>query len=184
MANTRVPSTSVVGALRAALTPFRFTYRWRDFVVFADDRPRAAVPRHVLVAALDEVLSNACRYSHPHGPVRVEVRQVDGRVLVAVSDEGEGLEPHDELEVFDEDLPREDEGREGLAATRAALEEYGAHIIATSRPGRGSLFTLDLPALVVLDEPRLDHPSHGQPEAGASGPGDDLADVVELFPND
>ena len=72
----------------------------------------------------------------------------DGRVLLSVSDRGEGIPPDERSRIFEPGV-RLDDARPGsglgLAITRAIAEAHGGTLEVESEPGRGSTFTIALP---------------------------------------
>lgn len=114
--------------------------------------PDAAVvgDRRQLVAALGHLVENAVRAG---GDVRVKVSATGALVDVAVSDEGPGI-PADELGRVFEAFYRTGAARErspagsglGLAIASRAAAASGGEVLVASEPGRGSTFTLRLPA--------------------------------------
>ncbi|MFG1949035.1 sensor histidine kinase [Nonomuraea sp. NPDC048826] len=99
--------------------------------------------RRVITALLD----NALRHTGPGGHVRITVSAVPGAVLLAVSDDGAGLDPRDAERLF----TRFTTGRQGfglgLALVREVVDGHGGTITADGSPGQGAVFTVRLPAL-------------------------------------
>lgn len=100
--------------------------------------------------ALLNLTSNAIKYNGPSGKVTVSARELDGRVLIEVSDTGSGIPPQDLERVW---VPFERLGAEssgipgtglGLAVSKELVEAMGGTITATSEVGKGSRFTIDL----------------------------------------
>lgn len=96
------------------------------------------------------LLDNALKYSE--GPVRVEVRGVDGAVEVAVVDQGPGIFSGDLDSVFepfrqlDGTSTRRHGGTgTGLHLCRRLLERMGGRLDVDSRLGQGSRFSFRLP---------------------------------------
>jgi two-component system sensor histidine kinase BaeS len=101
------------------------------------------------------LLTNAVKYTPPGGSVSVELARDDGRVIIAVTDTGVGIAPGDLPHIFDRfwraDTARTRTGERpgaglGLAICKWIAEAHGGTIEAASRPGRGSRFTVTLPA--------------------------------------
>ena len=115
--------------------------------------------RRQLVSALGHVVENAVLAGDEAGGVRVEVRAVDDWVDVAVSDEGEGI-PAGELDRIFESFYRTGPARErsgagsglGLAIASRVAASHGGELLVTSEEGRGSTFTLRLPAAAAVGE--------------------------------
>jgi signal transduction histidine kinase len=116
------------------------------------------------------LISNAIKFSHPHGAVRVSAQIVEeaaaaereigqtgcGEWLqVTVCDTGIGIKPQDleiifeEFEQVDSSYSREQPGTGlGLALTRRLVELHGGRIWAESQgDGKGSTFTFVLPRI-------------------------------------
>lgn len=111
-------------------------------VVLLADRDRAA-------QALDNLVANAL--AHGDGPVRLEARQVDQRVELHVTDQGEGF-PDDLLERAFDRFSRSDSARSGegtglgLAIVAAIADAHGGDVGARSLPGGGADVWISLPA--------------------------------------
>jgi signal transduction histidine kinase len=103
--------------------------------------------------ALDNLVSNAIKYSPDGGTVHVSASNERGRVLLHVEDAGMGMTAADAERVFTRFFrsPAVREGSIpgaglGLAITKAIVERHGGSISCRTRPGCGSTFTLELPA--------------------------------------
>ena len=110
-----------------------------------------------LVQCVANVLTNAAKYSERGGRIHLEVREDDGRALVAVSDDGIGipadLQPHvfDLFVQGDRTLDRSQGGLGiGLSVVKRLVEMHGGEISVFSEGiGRGSRFEMRLPLLEV-----------------------------------
>ncbi len=97
------------------------------------------------------LLDNALRHTPAGGRVDVTVSREGGTAAVAVSDTGEGIPPESQPFVFDR-FYRGDASREGrsaglgLAIARGLAAAHHGSIALESAVGRGSTFTLRLPA--------------------------------------
>ena len=103
--------------------------------------------------ALDNLVSNAIKYSPDGGTVHVSASKEPGLVLLHVADHGMGMTAADAGRVFTRFFrsPAVREGSIpgaglGLSITKAIVERHGGSISCSSRPGRGSTFTVELPA--------------------------------------
>jgi adenylate cyclase len=100
------------------------------------------------------LISNACKFTH-EGIVRLEAAWGgDERLVFAVSDNGVGILPERQHELFQpfvqiHDGPLEGTGL-GLAITKRMCELMGGEITLASEPGCGSRFTIELPARAAL----------------------------------
>jgi signal transduction histidine kinase len=117
----------------------------RELVVETDGR--------LVDMIVDNLLSNALRYTPAGGRVDVHVRRSRHDAVVAVRDTGIGIDPEQRDRVFDR-LYRVDEARDrahggsglGLAIAQRAAVALGGRIELESEPGRGSEFRLVLGA--------------------------------------
>ena len=107
-----------------------------------------------LEQALLNLLSNAVKFNRPKGEVRVEVeRQPDGKARIVISDTGLGIPSEDLPRIF-ERFYRVDKARSrevggtglGLSIVKHAVEQMNGTIAVESQVGKGSKFTVVLPA--------------------------------------
>jgi signal transduction histidine kinase len=102
---------------------------------------------------LFNLLDNAVRFTPSGGRVTVRASRRNGSVDVTVADTGPGIAAEHLSRVF-ERFYRIDPGRSrneggtgiGLAIARSVVEAHGGRIWAESEPGKGSVFTFELPA--------------------------------------
>ncbi|MDH3571402.1 MAG: HAMP domain-containing histidine kinase, partial [Gemmatimonadota bacterium] len=103
---------------------------------------------------LMNLLTNAIKYTAPAGSVTIEASRHPGRVVLTVADTGIGIAPGDLPQIFDRfwraDPARSRSGERpgaglGLAISKWIAEAHGGTIAVTSRPGRGTTFTVTLP---------------------------------------
>lgn len=138
--------------VRRVVEAFRGAHPGRPWSldVAADLPPVHADPLR-LHEVLQNLLANAVAYSPPGSPVEARVAALDGgrRVQVEVRDHGTGIAPTDQARVF-ERFERATPGGGGaglgLYMTRAIVEAHGGRVDLASEPGRGSTFTVTLPA--------------------------------------
>jgi signal transduction histidine kinase len=111
------------------------------------------VDQQVMSAVVVNLLQNAFKFSHPRSTIRVEVGANDDRVLIEVHDECGGLPGGGDFgELF---RPFEQRGADrtgvgiGLAFCRWGAEANNGRLYARNLPGKGCVFTLDLPRSTV-----------------------------------
>ena len=144
----------------------RFTFELR----IPDDLPAVAADYERTRAVLENLVSNAVKYSPDGGTIRITARADARMAVVSVSDQGVGISPEDQKRLFqrffraDNRLKRETQGAGlGLFLARAIVEAQGGRIWVESQPGRGARFSFTLP----LATPRFADegpttPNHGQ----------------------
>jgi len=111
-----------------------------------------------LAQVVNNLLSNAAKYTPPGGHIDVSAELSGNEVIVKVADDGVGMVPADIERMFDM-FSQAPQSREragtglgiGLALSRNIVELHGGWIRATSEgPGHGSEFQFGLPLLRVL----------------------------------
>lgn len=107
-----------------------------------------------LTEAVFVILDNAVKYSPDKKAVNIDVSHKKKRVTISVTDQGPGIKP-DELTHIFERFYRADSARSkstvegygiGLALAKHIVESHDGTIAVSSKPGKGSTFTLRLPA--------------------------------------
>lgn len=115
--------------------------------------------------ALDNLLTNAARYTPQGTPVRVAVRPDDrGGAVITVEDRGPGVHDDDKAVIF-EPFERGTHIRDpevtgsglGLSLVRQFARLHGGDAWVDDRPGGGARFHISVPA--TADQPQGPHPS-------------------------
>ena len=107
--------------------------------------------RDRLRQAMANLVDNAIKYTPRDGRVDLTASREGNAVVIRVSDTGQGVSAQDLPRIFDR-LYRGDRSRAtrglglGLSLVRAYVEAQKGTVTAQSEPGRGSTFTLRLPA--------------------------------------
>ncbi len=108
-----------------------------------------------LQQALINLLLNAIQACQPGGHVRVDI-DVGDRVRLRVSDDGCGIRPEHRARIFEPFFSARNGGTGlGLFLSLNVVRAWGGDITVDSEPGRGSTFTIDLPAVNESSEDRL-----------------------------
>jgi signal transduction histidine kinase len=109
-----------------------------------------------LFQLLDNLISNAIKFTPEGGRVEVNVAPADGVAVLEVSDTGIGLGPDEAELVFDRFfrssrvVAQQVPGTGlGLFIARAIVEAHAGTIAASTRAGGGTTFRIELPARVV-----------------------------------
>jgi len=110
-----------------------------------------------LVQVLSNLVGNAIKFSPSGGVVRVSARRGDdGRVLVAVEDEGPGVSPAIRDELFHRFVHDKAGGIRGaglgLAIARELVVRHGGEIRYDERPSGGARFSFTLPGRISQPE--------------------------------
>jgi two-component system OmpR family sensor kinase len=124
---------------------------------------------------LDNLLRNAVVHTPAGTPVHVVVGREGPRAVVTVADEGPGLEASQAARLFDR-FYRGSEARTGegtglgLSIVAALVAAHGGRAFVESTPGRGTVFTVEVPASDASDE--AGGSDRGRPDAPPGfGPG-------------
>ena len=105
-----------------------------------------------LEQVLNNLLSNAIRYSFPGGKILLQVAKEDKNLRICVLDHGEGI-PSDSIPYLWDRFYRVDKSRSrnkggtglGLTVTKKLVEGMGGTISVESTPGEQTIFTIILP---------------------------------------
>jgi len=130
----------------------------------SEDLPLTTADAGAVRSAIQNLISNAIKYSPAGSSVAIEAREAPGKagteIQVAVRDEGEGILPSDLRHIFDpfyrgrgvRDAQVQGSGL-GLSLVRQVIEAHGGRVSVDSSPGKGSTFILHLP---VTEPPAAD----------------------------
>jgi two-component system heavy metal sensor histidine kinase CusS len=110
---------------------------------------RADIDPVLLQRAINNLMSNAIRYTPPGGSVRLSAREVAEGVELAVCNTGPGIAPEHLPHIFDRyyraDEARSDQAHSaglGLSIVRAIVDLHGGKISVDSQPGASTTFCL------------------------------------------
>jgi len=103
--------------------------------------------------AVDNLVSNAIKYTPPGGRIELAVARAGDDALISVRDNGPGLTADDKSRLFGrfqrlsaKPTAGESSTGLGLSIVKRIVELHGGRVIAESAgPGRGSIFTISLP---------------------------------------
>ena len=126
-----------------------------------DVLPAVRADARWLPLVLDNLVSNALKFTKAGGEIRVRAEDRGELVLVSVSDDGIGVPEADREKVF-ERFHRAANGREsgapgtglGLAIAREIVTRHGGKIWCEPKAGGGTVFVFVLPAAAGLVEAR------------------------------
>jgi PAS domain S-box-containing protein len=114
--------------------------------------PSVWADRDRVEEVLTNLIENATKYSAEGTRVHVEAQVINDKMVVSVSDEGEGI-PSEELAKLFNKFQRVERGDArqtyghglGLYISRKFIEALGGQLWAESEPGQGSTFSFSLP---------------------------------------
>ena len=125
-----------------------------------EEVPSVPADRDRVKQVLLNLLSNAAKFcDEERGRVAVELAVEDGVVRVDVRDNGPGIDPEDQVVIFDrfkqggQTLTERPQGTGlGLAISREIIRQLGGELWVDSAPGEGSTFSFVLPRAGTVPE--------------------------------
>jgi signal transduction histidine kinase len=106
--------------------------------------------RRALRSILDNLLTNALRYTPVDGEILLAAEEIKSFVQFTVRDSGRGIEAERLTTIFDRFNPFSESGSGlGLALVRRLVESLGGQIAVESRLGHGTTFRFTLPIASV-----------------------------------
>jgi len=148
----------------------------------SNDLPDLLIDSVRIKQILYNLLSNGIKFTPAGGTVRLSASAGGSVVLLTVEDSGIGISEEDlpklfrEFEQLEPGLAGKQEGTGlGLALTKRLVELHGGSIRARSEPGRGTAFTVSLPALRAVQQAAM--------PASDAGPAEQRILVVEDDPH-
>ncbi|MGI4721637.1 MAG: ATP-binding protein [Janthinobacterium lividum] len=156
---------------------------WQQPLHVSGDRTR-------LVQVVSNILNNAAKYTPSGGRITLRVRSEDGEAVIAVCDNGQGIDPQVLPYIFDlftqaERTPDRSQGGLGigLALVKSLVALHGGRVAAYSEgANQGSEFVIRLP---LLQSPPVEEEAPGEAHAH-EGPVrvlvvDDNADAAQML---
>jgi signal transduction histidine kinase len=151
----RITPTSLARVVGDVVEAYRFQIEQQGFeleVEVPEDLPEIPLDKEAVGQALINLVNNAIKYSHDEKTLRIEVRCDGERILLSVADRGIGIAKAEQRKIFEKFYRAEDSlvhdtkgSGLGLALVRHIMEAHGGSVGVESAPGKGSVFTLELP---------------------------------------
>lgn len=116
--------------------------------------PKVSMDAQRMHQVMNNLISNAIKFSHPNSKVTIGASSHGGQVEVWVSDQGQGI-PEGEIDRLFHDFTRtsvrptagEPSTGLGLAIVKRIIEAHGGRVWVESKVGLGSRFAFTLPAV-------------------------------------
>lgn len=141
--------------IQSVLEDFTESFRIRDQIVEYTRNIQdvtVSVDEQNVRMALENIISNASKYTHPHGTIQINLNGNDSEIAIEVKDSGVGIAKEDLENLFEKfnRLPNElsDEvGGSGLGLYWAEkiIKLHNGRIVVESEPKMGTQFTIILP---------------------------------------
>jgi signal transduction histidine kinase len=149
--------TDINAAVRSAVNLLRYRLKNKEDVhvsqKFAPDLPPVMGDFQEFVQVMVNLIANACDAMEglPRTGKRLilRTRAANGRTIVEVEDNGPGIPTEIQGRIFEPFFTTKGPGKGtglGLSICREIVNHHGGSISVDGRPGRGSIFRLDLPA--------------------------------------
>ncbi|HOB76316.1 MAG TPA: ATP-binding protein [Phycisphaerae bacterium] len=115
--------------------------------------PRVRGDRDRLTVVLVNLIGNAIKYTPEGGRVEIDCTPENERLRINITDTGIGIAPEHQEKIFEKFYRVSDERVQGvpgtglgLAIVRETVRLHGGNVFVNSTPGKGSTFSLVLPA--------------------------------------
>lgn len=143
---------------RVGMVAFAADAKNIEIVLDLETLPPVLVDRPRIGQALDNLLTNAVKFSPPNSIVEASVRRVKDTVELIVADHGQGI-PADEVDKvftpFEKLSSKPTAGEKstglGLAIARQVVDAHDGKITVSSELGAGATFTIALPFVEQID---------------------------------
>lgn len=141
------PSSLVNAALRQMKS---LTDERKIEVLVPEGLPPVRVDAELIQVVLTHLLDNSLKYSPPGNPITIGARLADGKVILYLADQGQGISEEEQKQIFEKFYRGKNERHMqgtgmGLAIAREILRAHGEDITLSSSPGSGSEFSFGLP---------------------------------------
>ncbi|MEZ4703141.1 MAG: response regulator [Rhodothermales bacterium] len=143
-------STMVEGTLSQLGLAHALTQLRNDDLVVDVEEAEVAISQQYLFKLIDEILSNAFKFSQPGSPVRLTGRVVKGQYWITIQDAGKGMS-HEQLNLLGAFMQFGREQNEqqglglGLTIAQMLASIYDGSIAYESAPGAGTTAMIRLP---------------------------------------
>lgn len=151
----RLQPVSMPDAVERAGSVLRLLFEQAGLPLVANCEGTALADHDRLQQVLLNLLTNAAKFTPAGGIVEIATRREGEQILIVIRDSGSGIAPESLERIFDpfvqldnQPVDRRQRGVGlGLAISRDLARLMGGDLTATSVPGKGSTFTISLPAV-------------------------------------
>ncbi len=136
-----------------AIAPYAEEKQIQLSTVYIGEANAVTLDGQAIQQALINLIDNAVKYSPVHSTVNIEIEFTKDAVRMVVADHGVGIAPEEHDRIFERfyrcgsELRRESQGVGiGLSLVKHIVEAHGGNVTVQSELGKGSRFTMLLPA--------------------------------------
>src|ERR1039458_6601131 len=119
---------------------------------YSSELPAILMQKQHLSSVLVNLLQNAREALHGRGEIEVATRYGEqDSIIISIADNGPGVAPDKLDKIFEAYFTTRSKGTGlGLAIVKHNTEMYGGAVKVESEPGKGSRFTLEFPARILM----------------------------------
>ena len=145
------PIASIVENFARSATATAEVYkRTIETSVQVDPGISVAMDKNLFDRAMENIFTNALRYTKDGDTIRIVARDSADAVTVSIEDTGIGIEPKDLEHIYDLFYRGTNSRREGgmgigLSVVKTIVDTHGWDISVQSQPGKGTCFTIRIP---------------------------------------
>jgi len=151
-----IEESDLAALIKHSLEAYKYHIRDRGFEIesnIPEEPLMINIDKDAISQAFLNLLSNAVKYSEDRKYIGVEISREMNSVMVSVTDHGIGIAKGELKKIFDKfyRIPNRKSKQTrgsglGLTLTMHIIEAHGGNVEVESEPGKGSTFTLRLPA--------------------------------------
>lgn len=115
-----------------------------------DNLPMVCVDAELIQLVITHMIDNALKYSPPSRPIVIEAYLAGEKVIMQISDQGQGIAEEEQARVFEKFYRGKRQQHlkgtgMGLAIAREIMRAHGENIGLSSQPGQGAQFSFAMP---------------------------------------
>jgi len=151
-------SGDLVDLVRQVLASYKYNDNQCIIVIDAEEGlPSLLFDPYKMTQVFDNLLSNAIKFSPGGGTINVVLKTTPDEIVVAVKDQGLGMSPEQQEQVFDK-FYRVDSSNTavsglglGMSLVKSIIEGHGGRIWVESEEGSGTTVCFTLPGIIRND---------------------------------